>query len=75
MRSIAAASTPAPQLTAKYRPSARPRCSCKASSFSAFAINMPVASTGSVGSPSARTRMFVAPPGRIASAVWCRRAR
>ena len=60
---------PAPQFTAKYRPSARPRCSLNDSSSSAFPISTPVASTGSVGSPSARTRMFVAPPGSTPSAV------
>ena len=68
-RCIAAASTPAPQLTAKYRPSATPSDSLNASSSSALAIRTPVASTGSSGSPSARTRMFVAPPGSTPSAV------
>ena len=38
-------------------------------SSSAFAIRTPVASTGFSGSPSALTRMFVAPPGSTPSAV------
>jgi len=40
---MAAASTPAPQFTAKYRPSATPSESLKAWSSSAFAIRTPVA--------------------------------
>ncbi len=68
-RRIAAASTPAPQFTAKYRPSARPRWSLNASSSSALPISTPVHSTGSVGSPSARTSTFVAPPGSTPSAT------
>ena len=68
-RRIAAASMPAPQFTAKYRSSARPRCIGIASSSSAFGISVPVHSTGSVGSPSARTSTFVAPPGSTASAT------
>ena len=66
---MAAASMPAPQFTAKYRPSARPRCSGNASSSRALGISMPVHSTGSVGRPSARTRTLVAPPGSTASAT------
>src|SRR3990170_4383061 len=59
-RAIAAASTPAPQLTAKYLPSATPRWMRR---------ETPAASIGSVGSPRARARMFVAPPGRTPSAT------